>query len=103
MIFHYKVVAIFLMALILIQGMIHTMKIKVLITGCTIDKAYKELTGELSFTETHMVDMLNRGRSMADTLSEVLFLKDSLEMTDSDRAFILDKCQIGRASCRERV
>ena len=69
------------------------MKIKVLITGGTIDKAYKELTGELSFTETHMVDMLNRGRSMADTLSEVLFLKDSLEMTDSDRAFILDKCQ----------
>ena len=78
MIFHYKVVGIFLMALILIQGMIYTMKIKVLITGGTIDKAYKELTGELSFTETHMVDMLNRGRSMADTLSEVLFLKDSL-------------------------
>ncbi|ALE52723.1 asparaginase [Candidatus Thioglobus autotrophicus] len=69
------------------------MKIKVLITGGTIDKTYKELAGELSFTETHMVDMLNRGRSMADTLSEVLFLKDSLEMVDSDRAFILDKCQ----------
>ena len=56
------------------------MKIKVLITGGTIDKAYKELTGELSFTETHMVDMFNRGRCMADTLSEVLFLKDSLEI-----------------------
>jgi len=69
------------------------MKIKVLITGGTIDKTYKELTGELSFAQTHMVDMLNRGRSMADTLSEVLFLKDSLEMTESDRAFILDKCR----------
>ncbi len=69
------------------------MKIKVLITGGTIDKTYKELTGELSFTETHIVDMLNRGRSMADTLSEVLFLKDSLEMVGSDREFILDKCQ----------
>ncbi|SHN91756.1 L-asparaginase [Bathymodiolus heckerae thiotrophic gill symbiont] len=45
-----------------------------------------------------MVDMLNRGRSMADTLSEVLFLKDSLEMSDSDRDFILDKCQ----SCDEQ-
>jgi L-asparaginase len=74
------------------------MKIKVLITGGTIDKAYKELTGELSFTETHMVDMFNRGRSMADTLSEVLFLKDSLEMVDSDREFILDKC----LSCDEQ-
>ena len=69
------------------------MKIKVLIAGGTIDKTYKELTGELSFTETHIVDMLNRGRSMVDTLSEVLFLKDSLEMTDADRSFILDKCQ----------
>jgi L-asparaginase len=74
------------------------MKIKVLITGGTIDKAYKELTGELSFTETHMVDMFNRGRCMADTLSEVLFLKDSLEMVDSDRGFILDKC----LSCDEQ-
>ena len=74
------------------------MKIKVLITGGTIDKTYKELTGELSFTETHMVDMFNRGRSMADTLSEVLFLKDSLEMVDSDREFILDKC----LSCDEQ-
>ena len=72
--------------------MIYVMKIKVLITGGTIDKAYKELTGELSFTQTHIIDMLNRGRSMADTLSEVLFLKDSLEMTDSDREFIRDKC-----------
>ena len=69
------------------------MKIKVLIAGGTIDKTYKELTGELSFTETHIVDMLNRGRSMVDTLSEVLFLKDSLEMTDADRSFIFDKCQ----------
>ncbi|CAC9535393.1 L-asparaginase [Bathymodiolus heckerae thiotrophic gill symbiont] len=74
------------------------MKIKVLITGGTIDKTYKKLTGKLSFTETHMVDMLNCGRSMADTLSEVLFLKDSLEMSDSDRDFILDKCQ----SCDEQ-
>ena len=74
------------------------MKIKVLITGGTIDKTYKELTGELSFTETHMVDMFNRGRCMADTLSEVLFLKDSLEMVDSDREFILDKC----LSCDEQ-
>lgn len=70
------------------------MIIQIFITGGTIDKTYKELTGELSFTETHIVDMLNRGRSMADTLSEVLFLKDSLEMTDSDRSFILDKCQV---------
>ncbi|WP_428085994.1 asparaginase domain-containing protein [Candidatus Thioglobus sp.] len=75
------------------------MKIKVLITGGTIDKHYKALTGELAFTQTHIVDMLNRGRSMAETSSEVLFLKDSLEISDTDREFILDKC----LSCDEKI
>jgi len=70
------------------------MKIKLLITGGTIDKVYNELTGGLTFNTSHLDEMLNRGRSMVDTLSEVLFLKDSLEMTDADRALILDKCQL---------
>ncbi len=68
------------------------MKIKVLITGGTIDKVYNELTGELVFDQTHIVDMLNRGRSMVQTESKVLFLKDSLEMNDEDRNLILSKC-----------
>ncbi len=68
------------------------MKIKVLITGGTIDKMYNTATGELTFTQTHIVEMLNRSRSMLETLSEVLFLKDSLEMTENDRALILSKC-----------
>ncbi|CAC9490881.1 L-asparaginase (EC, partial [uncultured Gammaproteobacteria bacterium] len=65
------------------------MKIKVLITGGTIDKAYNTSTGKLAFVETHIIDMLNRSRSMAETLSEVLFLKDSLEITHDNRALIL--------------
>ncbi|SMN01423.1 L-asparaginase [uncultured Candidatus Thioglobus sp.] len=69
------------------------MKIKILITGGTIDKQYNASTGELGFIETHIVEMLNRSRSMADTLSEVLFLKDSLDITDENRALILSKCQ----------
>ncbi|CAC9441866.1 asparaginase/glutaminase [uncultured Gammaproteobacteria bacterium] len=73
------------------------MKIKVLITGGTIDKQYNPLTGELSFEQTQLVDMLNRVHSMADTLSEVLFLKDSLEITDDSRALILSKCLV----CKE--
>lgn len=72
------------------------MKIKVLITGGTIDKEYNASTGELSFVETHIVEMLNRAGSMADTLLEVLFLKDSLEITDDNRALILSKCQHAR-------
>jgi len=70
------------------------MKIKLIITGGTIDKVYNELTGKLEFGDTHIVEMLNRGRSMVETLSEVLFLKDSLEMTDADRALILNRCQL---------
>jgi len=68
------------------------MNIQFFITGGTIDKVYNELTGELEFDSTHIVDMLNRGRSMVDTTSEVLFLKDSLELSDKDRQLILSKC-----------
>ncbi|CAC9636182.1 asparaginase domain-containing protein [bacterium endosymbiont of Bathymodiolus sp. 5 South] len=68
------------------------MKIKVLMTGGTIDKVYNTSTGELTFVKTHIIDMLNRSRSMVDTLSEVLFLKDSLEITQDNRALILSKC-----------
>ncbi|WXT99520.1 MAG: hypothetical protein Ctma_0219 [Catillopecten margaritatus gill symbiont] len=66
--------------------------IKLLITGGTIDKVYDDLTGNLTLTQTHIVDMLNRGRSMCETTSEVLFLKDSLEITRADRQLILSKC-----------
>jgi L-asparaginase len=69
------------------------MTIKLLITGGTIDKVYDELTGQLVFKQTHLIDMLNQSRSMVETLSEVLFLKDSLDMSDADRALILQKCQ----------
>ena len=69
------------------------MTLKLLITGGTIDKVYDELTGQLVFKQTHLIDMLNHSRSMVETLSEVLFLKDSLDMSDADRALILQKCQ----------
>ncbi len=69
------------------------MTIKLLITGGTIDKVYNELTGQLVFKQTHLIDILNQSRSMVDTLPEVLFLKDSLDMRDVDRALILQKCQ----------
>lgn len=66
--------------------------IRILITGGTIDKVYDQLTGELAFKQTQLIDMLNRGHSMSNTASEVLFLKDSLKMTDADRQLILSKC-----------
>jgi L-asparaginase len=68
------------------------MKIKLLITGGTIDKVYNELTGELVFDTSHLGGMLERSRSTVDVDSEVLFLKDSLEMNGEDRDLILSKC-----------
>lgn len=68
------------------------MKIKLLITGGTIDKNYDKRIGELVFADTHLVEMLARGRSKVDISSEVLFLKDSLDITDFDRQCILKQC-----------
>ena len=68
------------------------MQIKILVTGGTIDKVYNELTGELTFDNSHLNEMLERSRSTVDIDSEVLFLKDSLDMTNEDRNLILSKC-----------
>ncbi len=68
------------------------MKIKLLITGGTIDKIYNELAGELTFGASHLDEMLERSRSIVDIDSEVLFLKDSLDITNDDRNLILSKC-----------
>ncbi|RUM77686.1 MAG: asparaginase, partial [Candidatus Thioglobus sp.] len=68
------------------------MQIKILVTGGTIDKVYNELTGELTFDNSHLNEMLECSRSTVDIDSEVLFLKDSLDMTNEDRNLILSKC-----------
>ena len=68
------------------------MSIQIFITGGTIDKKYNELSGELIFDKTHIVDMLNRSRCMTETLSEVIFLKDSLDIDTQDRDLIINKC-----------
>ena len=68
------------------------MQIKILITGGTIDKAYNELTGELTFGTSNLDEMLERSRLTIVIDTEVLFLKDSLDMNDEGRNLILSKC-----------
>jgi L-asparaginase len=65
------------------------MAIRVLVTGGTFDKEYDELTGTLAFEETHVEQMLDRGRCRLDVHVEVLMMKDSLDLTDEDRARIV--------------
>ena len=72
----------------------HTMQpIRILVTGGTFDKEYNELTGELSFQQTHTGDMLKLGRCLAPVEVETLMMIDSLQMTDADRALILARCR----------
>jgi L-asparaginase len=66
--------------------------IRVLVTGGTFDKEYNELTGTLSFRNTHLPEMLRLGRSRVDVSLQVLMMVDSLDMTVGDRARIVDAC-----------
>jgi len=67
-------------------------RIQILVTGGTFDKEYNELTGELFFQQTHMADMLRLGRCHLDVDVETLMMIDSLEMTDTHRQTILERC-----------
>ncbi len=68
------------------------MVVKILITGGTFDKEYMELNGELIFKNTHIHEMLKKGRCKLETKIRTLFMIDSLEMTDYHRKIILEKC-----------
>lgn len=66
-----------------------TPQLRLLVTGGTFDKRYDELHGTLAFNETHVQEVLERGRCNLALTVEVLMLKDSLDLTDADRARIV--------------
>ena len=68
------------------------MSIRILVTGGTFDKEYDELTGSLFFKESHIGEMLRLGRSRVDVTIRTVMMIDSLEMTDADRAIIVQNC-----------
>ncbi len=70
--------------------------IAILITGGTFDKTYNELNGELFFKKSHLQEMLTLGRSLLPVRAETLMMKDSLLMTDSDRALIAKACKTAK-------
>jgi L-asparaginase len=67
--------------------------IRIFVTGGTFDKKYDELTGSLSFDDTHLPEMLRLGRCRADVSIRTLMMIDSLQMTDADRALIVEQCR----------
>jgi L-asparaginase len=74
--------------------------IRIFVTGGTFDKAYDELAGNLFFHDSHVPEMLRLARSCVKVEVRTLMMVDSLDMTDADRANILENC---RSSPRERI
>jgi L-asparaginase len=67
--------------------------IRIFVTGGTFDKEYDELTAQLVFEESHLPEMLRLGRCRLDVSIRTLMMIDSLEMTDADRAIIVESCR----------
>ena len=67
--------------------------IKIFATGGTFDKEFNEINGELYFKETNLFELLQLGRSQVDIKIETLMMVDSLQMTNTERQYILEKCK----------
>ena len=68
-------------------------KIRILVTGGTFDKEYDELTGRLFFQETHVPEMLRRGRCRLDVTIETVTMIDSLDLDQAGRARIVERAR----------
>ncbi|HMP29588.1 MAG TPA: asparaginase domain-containing protein, partial [Saprospiraceae bacterium] len=66
--------------------------IQIFVTGGTFDKEYDYITGSLYFKNTHLPAMFERGRCTLDIDIKTLMMVDSLQMTDADRAVIIENC-----------
>jgi L-asparaginase len=69
------------------------MTTRILVTGGTFDKQYDELTGRLYFKDTHVREMLQRGRCRLDVGIETVMMIDSLDLDDRGRATIVERCR----------
>lgn len=69
------------------------LRIKILVTGGTLDKEYDKIQGQLVFSESHINQMLRQARCRLDVSIETQMLKDSLYFEASDRANMLEKCR----------
>ena len=69
-----------------------TPKIALLACGGTLDKDYDALSGELTFSQSHLPTLLQQANHQLDLRLEVVMLKDSLEMDDTDREALYQAC-----------
>ena len=69
------------------------MAIRIFITGGTFDKEYNMLNGQLYFKDTHLHELLEKGRNLVPVEIRTLMMIDSLEMTEEDRELIAYQCE----------
>jgi L-asparaginase len=69
------------------------MKIRIVVTGGTFDKEYDELSGRLYFKDTHLPEMLARGRCRLDVMIDTVMMVDSLDLDDPGREMIVERCR----------
>lgn len=69
-----------------------TDQIQIFITGGTFDKEYNFVTGQLYFKDTHLPEMLERGRCRLNYDIKTLMMIDSLDMTVADRQILVHNC-----------
>lgn len=73
------------------------MQIRLFITGGTFDKEYDLINGRLYFTNSHVEEILLRGRNTTQVEVTQLMMMDSLDMGEAERQQIVSAC----ASCTE--
>jgi L-asparaginase len=67
--------------------------VRLIATGGTFDKVYDPIAGALGFGQTHLHAMIQRARIGGAVSVETALMMDSLEMDDSHRTIILDRCR----------
>ena len=70
-----------------------TTNIKIYTTGGSIDKYYSSITSEFEVGDPQIRAILDQANVDVDYEIDSLFKKDSLQLTDRDRALIHDKIQ----------
>ncbi len=74
------------------------MDIQIFTTGGTIDKVYFDARSDFQVGEPQVVEILKGANVTVEYTVETLFRKDSLDLTDADRAVIADR--VRETPCR---
>lgn len=69
------------------------MTLRILATGGTFDKHYDEISGQLTFADSHLPDAILRARVTLPNILEIVTMADSLDLNDNDRDNIKNSCQ----------